>query len=76
MLARLPKAAQLTSVLGPAPVGDGIWPPHPLEPDYLCSARSAHYDQNEFLDRGHPVGADSVLPLDGRLRHNPRGVAV
>src|SRR5262249_39034861 len=31
-----PKAAQLASVLGPSPVGDGIWPPHPLEPDYLA----------------------------------------
>ena len=33
--ARLPKAAQLASVPGLAPVGDGIWPPS-LEPDYLA----------------------------------------
>ena len=32
----LPKAAQLASVPGLAPVGDGLWPPHPLEPDYLA----------------------------------------
>ena len=31
--ARFPKAAQLASVPGLAPVGDGIWPPS-LEPDY------------------------------------------
>src|SRR5262249_33294242 len=34
--ARLPKAAQLASVPGLATVGDGIWPPHSLEPDYLA----------------------------------------
>jgi hypothetical protein len=33
--ARLPKTAQLASVPGLAPVGDGIWPPS-LEPDYLA----------------------------------------
>jgi hypothetical protein len=33
--ARLPKAAQLASVPGLAP-GDGIWPPHSLEPDDLA----------------------------------------
>jgi hypothetical protein len=30
----LPKPAQLASVPGLATVGDGIWPPHSLEPDY------------------------------------------
>src|SRR5262249_51361041 len=34
--AQLPKAAQLASVPGLATVGDGIWPPHSLEPDYLA----------------------------------------
>ena len=34
--ARLPKAAQLASVPNLAPIGDGIWPPHSLEPDYLA----------------------------------------
>src|SRR5262245_32130830 len=33
--ARLPKATQLASVPGLAS-GDGIWPPHSLEPDYLA----------------------------------------
>ena len=32
--AQLPKAAQLASVPCLATVGDGIWPPHSLEPDY------------------------------------------
>jgi hypothetical protein len=33
--AGLPGAAQLASVPGLAPVDDGVWPPHSLEPDYL-----------------------------------------
>jgi hypothetical protein len=73
--ARLPKAARLASVLGPAPVGDGIWPPHPLEPDYLAQRDALRGPQDGFLDRGHPVGADGVLLLDGRLGYNPRGAA-
>src|SRR5262249_19901703 len=34
--AQLPKAAQLAFVSGLATVGDEIWPPHSLEPDYLA----------------------------------------
>src|SRR5262245_48758586 len=33
---QLPKAAQLASLPGAASVGDRIWPPHSLEPDYLA----------------------------------------
>jgi branched-chain amino acid transport system substrate-binding protein len=33
---QLPKAAQLASVPRLGTLGDGIWPPHSLEPDYLA----------------------------------------